>query len=218
MNLDILKKLSNEDIILLKRGSKYPLSVFRLLGYITSFYAGSLNLEKGIIESIFTYDFEENNGSHKIKQIEKICLKVIEETDLNNDLNITIKCDDFNKSTTYILSSPNICNYMLPIIKTKDLLSLFIPTMKPIIGLFPLALLQRFEFLVGTYLSHQTDIEGEWRFENNLQKFKTVFEFLYVFVDDEDTIQTTSFFRTPHIHKIKLNIDGELWSTIKENI
>lgn len=217
MSLSIIGRFSENELIVLGEKSKYPLCVFRLFGYITNFYASCLNSKENIISTQYIYD--KKNTKIKIYELEKICIDVIQKLGFNNDIRIEEEVSEGERR--YSLFSSSISKYLISIgyIETLwngDITSFFLPLDKN--KMYPIALLQRLEFLIGSYLSEQTNIEGEWCFCNNKQKMMFVLDCLYLFADEEDNLNLISFFRIPHVHRIKLNTDGYLWRKIKDSI
>lgn len=189
-----MRKYSLKNTETIKRLSKYPMSVFRLFGYITNYYAGAFNPEKAVIDRHFISNVHDKIIHNKKEYLIKICSTIFIELKLENALKVETTNDDFNKTTQYTILSDNICEYLLStgykdvIAGKKGINELFIGLVKPTIGIFPTALLQRLEFIIGCYFYHQTDNEGEWIFYNNYEKAKLIYNFMFDLAEESDII------------------------------
>ncbi len=139
-----------------------------------------------------------------------ICFQLLEELELDNDIQIKEEGDHF------VIESQSICTY-LESLDWREIKEMFISLMKPPYGTYPLALNQRMEFLVGSYLFHGKN-SGELIFYNNYQKASLIHQFMVEMADETDFICFTSKFCTPNIHKIELNTDGYLWKTLEQRM
>lgn len=204
----------HEDKALFWKCSKYPASFFRLLGCLVNYYGGTYHPKGDTVQSFRAYQANEAEVKAKAINVHQTCMQLLSDIQGNNDVNLSMVHQE--DTMEFKVNSQNVCDYLAGIhFNTVD--ELFLGMIKPIIGTYPTTLLQRFEFVVGAYIYHGLR-SGEWVFYNNFEKMKLVHEFMVVLADEEDEITTTSLFKTPHVHKIKLNLDGPLWKTIEEEL
>ena len=192
--------------------SKYPKSFYLLLGFTYSQYAGTFDMDNATIQKFITYDTVSELEKNKFYNLNIICSNLINDLEVTNDLEIkTDKITDNRVVVSFI--SGNICTFFKSI-SFKQISDLFIGLFKPPFGTYALALHQRMEFLIGTYLYHYIE-EGKFIFYNNYEKTVLTHQFMVDLSDEEDEIYLTSKFMTPHCHKIELNKEGVLWATMK---
>lgn len=219
-----MRKYDREEYELLEKLSKYPMSTFMLLGFITNYYAGTYNPSQEILHKQFIYDGASPLVYNREEYLVTICQKVIQDNQLDDDIKIEPTKDDFNKTSGTCVFSKSICNYLDSIgyediyLGKKDLDIFFIGLVKPPFGTYPTGLLQRLSFLVGSYLNHQSSVKGEFRLANNYKKVNLIRTFISDLAEEDDILEHISRFRTPYTHQLKINTDGSLWSLIEEQI
>lgn len=204
----------HEDKALFWKFSIYPASFFRLLGCLVNYYGGTYRPKEDVIHSFIAYKTNETEVKAKAIAVHQICIQLLSEIKVNNDTNLSIVHKE--EIIEFKIRSKNICDYLVGI-RFNKVDDLFLGIIKPIIGTYPTALLQRFEFVIGAYIYHGLS-QGECVFYNNFEKIKLVYELMVVLADDGDKITITSLFKTPNVHKINLNIDGPLWIIIEEEL
>lgn len=192
--------------------SKHPKSFYLILGFVYSQYTGTFNSKEITIQQFIYYKTDSEFEKNKVYNFNKICLTLITELGFTNDLEVkTEEIGDNREMVSFI--SNNICSYLKSISYT-EVNDLFISLFKPTFGTYPLALQQRMEFLSGVYLYHSSG-KAKFIFYNNYKKTLLTHQFLVDLSNEEDEIHLTSKFLTPNSHKIELNKDGILWTTMQ---
>lgn len=202
--------------------SKYPKSFYRLLGIVLDYYAGSYSPNRQIIQQYTKFESPKNYTDWSIDKVEKVILTFMSDLNLLNDLKIEKNLIEENKDKSKSIysikiKSQSVCSY-LESIDFQNVSHLFVPLSRSTTQMYHLALLQRLEFILGTYINAYKGKKSTWIFFNNFQKFNLVYEFMTNLADEEDIINTESKFLTPHSHSITLNTEGNLWKIIDKQL
>lgn len=202
--------------------SKYPVTYYRLLGIVLSYYAGSFNPKENIVQQYTRCHYTDSYIDWKISKVSRAISGLLLDLNQSNDLIIeeVLKEENldkkYNKSFIRIFSE-NTCSY-LKSVEYDDISDLFMPCFGVSNDIRLLGQLQRLEFICGAYISGYRGQDAEWVFSNNLEKFQLIYKYMIELGEEDDVVRSRSIFSTPHSHRINLNTDGNLWKSIKENL